>query len=48
MRLAEDNQADERQQHLRELDVEHQIERPHMMLVHELVFVRSSAPVKTE
>ena len=46
--LSRDDQREARQQHLRELDVEHQVKRPHVVLAHEFVLVRPRAPVEAE
>lgn len=46
--LPRDDQAQPGQEHLGELDVEHQVERPHVVLAHELVLVRPRASVEAE
>lgn len=46
--LPRDHQSKSCQKHLRKLDVEHEVERSHVMLAHKLVLIGTSAPIEAE
>lgn len=48
VRLPENDQPDPRQKHLGELNIKHQIERSHVVSVHELVLVGSRSTVEAK